>query len=104
MSKTYVIRGGLEGRERLRVLARVMWPTTEALFTRIGIDPGARCLDAGCGGGDVSCSLARLVPDGRVLGTDLDDAKVEMARAEAAAAGLDNVEFRVGDVMTPASI
>jgi hypothetical protein len=32
----YVIRGGMEGRERLRVLARVMWPTTDALFTRVG--------------------------------------------------------------------
>jgi hypothetical protein len=31
-TKTYVIRGGVEGRERLRVLARVMWPTTEALL------------------------------------------------------------------------
>ena len=61
VSKTYVIRGGPEGRERLRVLARVMWPTTETLLTRIGIDPGARCLDAGCGGGDVSCSLVRFL-------------------------------------------
>ena len=32
----YAIRGGLPGRERLRVLARVMRPSTEALFDRLG--------------------------------------------------------------------
>jgi SAM-dependent methyltransferase len=102
-SATYVIRGGLEGRERLRVLARVMWPTTELLFGRIGIDASARCLDVGCGGGDVSLSLAALATEGSVLGTDLDEAKIEIAAKEAAAAGVANVEFRVGDVMAPPS-
>jgi hypothetical protein len=43
---SYVIRGGLEGRERLRVLARVLWPTTERLFGEVGIPRTARCLDS----------------------------------------------------------
>ena len=50
----YIISGGLAGRERLRVLARAMYPTTAALFDRIGIEPGISCLDVGCGGGDVT--------------------------------------------------
>jgi SAM-dependent methyltransferase len=100
---TYVIRGGLEGRERLRVLARVMWPTTELLLGRIGIGSGARCLDVGCGGGDVSVALAALATNGSVLGTDLDETKIEVAAKEAAAAGIGNVEFRLGDVMAPPS-
>jgi 2-polyprenyl-3-methyl-5-hydroxy-6-metoxy-1,4-benzoquinol methylase len=50
----YVIRGGIEGRERLRILARVMRPSTLNLFERVGIASGASCLDVGCGGGDVS--------------------------------------------------
>jgi SAM-dependent methyltransferase len=95
----YVIRGGLEGRERLRALARVMWPTTSTLFSRVGIEPSARCLDLGCGGGDVTVALARLVPDGSVVGTDLDATKLELARAEAVTAGAGNVEFRLDDVM-----
>lgn len=99
----YVIRGGLEGRERLRALARVMWPTTEALFSRIGVDRAARCLDVACGGGDVSVALAALAPDGGVVGTDVDETKLELARSEAASAGLRNVEFRVEDVMEPAT-
>jgi hypothetical protein len=36
---TYVIRGGAQGREQLRALARLMAPTTHALFDRIGIAP-----------------------------------------------------------------
>ena len=93
----YVIRGGLEGRERLRVLSRVMGPTTNALLDRIGIAPDARCLDLGCGGGDVTALLAARVPDGVVTGVDVDETQLDLARAEAAEAGLGNVEFLVGD-------
>jgi SAM-dependent methyltransferase len=98
-SSTYVIRGGMEGRERLRVLARVMWPTTSALFARVGIAPAARCLDVGCGGGDVTRELAQIASDGLVVGTDLDATTVDLARRETANAGVDNVEFRVDDVL-----
>jgi len=95
----YIIRGGLEGRERLRVLARAMHPTTAALFDRIGIAPGMNCLDAGCGGGDVTCELARRVgPRGRAVGLDRDAAKIAIAREEADA-GL-AVEYREGDLLT----
>jgi ubiquinone/menaquinone biosynthesis C-methylase UbiE len=98
--QSYIIRGGVEGRERLRLLARIMRPTTLALFERAGVRDGALCLDAGCGGGDVSLELARLVGTrGSVVGVDLDAVKVEAARAEAAAAGLTNVEFRQGDIL-----
>src|SRR5262249_10791451 len=70
---SYIIRGGQAGRERLRLLARVMWPTTRELFERVGVRPGMRCLDVGCGGGDLSLDLARLVgPRGSVVGIDLD--------------------------------
>ena len=46
---SYIIRGGQAGRERLRLLARVMRPTTAALFERAGVREGMRCLDVGCG-------------------------------------------------------
>jgi SAM-dependent methyltransferase len=97
----YIIRGGLEGRERLRVLARAMHPTTAALFDRIGIAPGMSCLDVGCGGGDVTCVLARRVaPGGRAVGIDMDAAKIAIAREEAETAGVLSVEYREADVLT----
>lgn len=96
---TYAIRGGVAGRERLRLVARTLRPSTAALFERLGLGPGQQCLDVGCGGGDVSFELARRVGSGgRVLGVDLDTTKLELARAEAAAQGLGNVEFRALDI------
>lgn len=91
----YIIRGGVAGRERLRVLSRVMGPMTSRLLERIGVVPGARCLDVGCGGGDVAMALARMVgPHGDVLGVDIDEVKLALARHEAADAGVRNVEYR----------
>jgi SAM-dependent methyltransferase len=98
---TYVIRGGVEGRERLRILARVMWPTSNALLSEVGIPPAGKCLDFGCGGGDLTMSLAQQLPNGFVVGIDIDEIELQLARAEAADAGIDNVEFRSGDVMDP---
>jgi SAM-dependent methyltransferase len=91
----YVIKGGVAGRERLRMLARVMLPSTSALLDRLGPLTGLRCLDAGSGGGDVTRELARRAgPQGRVVGADFDDAKLALARSEAEADGVTNVEFR----------
>jgi ubiquinone/menaquinone biosynthesis C-methylase UbiE len=95
----YAIRGGIEGRERLRILSRVMQPTTLALLNRAGVGAGMTCLDVGCGGGDVAFDLARLVgPSGRVVGADIDGTKLEIARHEAAQQGLTNVEFLFDDI------
>jgi SAM-dependent methyltransferase len=86
----YIIRGGVQGRERLRVLSRVMRPTTMALLHRAGLRPGMTCLEVGCGGGDVAFDTVRAVgPSGRVVGT---------AIAEAAGQELSNIEFRLMDI------
>jgi len=101
--ESYIIRGGMEGRERLRLIARITRPTTLALLERAGVRKGMNCLDAGCGGGDVSLELARLVgPEGCVVGIDLDEVKLEVARTEATAAGLSNVEFQATDIVAGA--
>jgi SAM-dependent methyltransferase len=98
-SERYVIQGGVAGRERLRLLAEVMGPSTRALLAEVGIPAGARCLDVGCGGGDVTVELARAVgPRGRVVGVDLDEIKLDIAQRELAEQGLSNVEFHARDV------
>ena len=95
----YIIRGGIEGRERLRVMSRVLRPATLALLDRVGIRPGMSCLDIGCGGGDVSLDLAGLVgTDGRVVGIDRDQVKIELARQEAQNV-YSNVEFHAADIL-----
>lgn len=95
----YVIRGGAEGRERLRLLSQIHRQSTLDLLQRAGVAPGMACLDVGCGGGDVCFELARLVaPDGSVLGVDIDAVKIDIAQREARAQQLENVAFRVIDL------
>jgi ubiquinone/menaquinone biosynthesis C-methylase UbiE len=95
----YVIRGGREGYDRLLLLARNRWPDTSALFQRAGIRVGARCIDLGCGGGEVTIELAQLVgPQGSVTGIDMDAVKLGLARAEAARRGAVSAEFRALNV------
>ena len=98
---TYIIRGGPEGRERLRLVARVMAPSTTDLLDRVGVAQDADCLDVGCGGGDVTLELARRAHAGHVVGIDLDEAKLEIARAEAREAGADNIDYRCLDLRNP---
>lgn len=94
----YVITGGRQGRERLRVLGRVMEPTTKAFIERMSLRGDESCLDVGCGGGDATLILAAAVPQGNVTGVDFDEHKIAIAREEAKALGINNVIFMTRDV------
>ena len=95
----YPLQDGIADRSRLKFLQKFLRPTTLDLFDRVGVRLGMSCLDMGCGIGEVVFDLAQLVgSEGRVVGIDIDDARIEMAREDAAANGLSNVEFRVGDI------
>ena len=50
--------------------------------------PSCRVLDVGCGGGWSSISLARAYPSATVLGVDIDQPSVDLATANARAAGV----------------
>lgn len=57
------------------------------------------CLEIGCGGGDLAFDMARMVgATGRVVGTDIDEKKLELARNEAREQQLHNVEFQLADI------
>jgi SAM-dependent methyltransferase len=60
--------------------------------------PDERVLDIGCGFGDTTRRIAAMVgPEGSVLGFDVAERFIELAREEAAA-GPANVDFTVGDL------
>jgi ubiquinone/menaquinone biosynthesis C-methylase UbiE len=59
--------------------------------------PGETVLDLGSGAGaDVLISARRVGPTGRAIGIDMTDEMLELARANAAQAGVENVEFIKG--------
>jgi len=58
---------------------------------------GETVLDLGSGAGaDVFISARRVGPTGKAIGLDMTDEMLELARANAAEAGVENVEFRKG--------
>jgi trans-aconitate methyltransferase len=58
--------------ERLDMLCRAYDHVTAAHLDRVGVRPGARCLDIGTGLGSVAYDLAdRVGPTGQVLATDV---------------------------------
>jgi SAM-dependent methyltransferase len=60
---------------------------------------GDRVLDVGCGFGDSTQELARLVgPEGSALGVDVSEPFVEASIRDAGDTGLTNVDFLAGDV------
>lgn len=61
------------------------------------LNPGEIVLDLGSGGGaDVLISARRVAPTGNAIGLDMTDEMLALARANAAEAGVDNVEFIKG--------
>jgi arsenite methyltransferase len=81
---------------------------TEAVLASLGcgnplavadLREGERVLDLGSGGGiDVLLSARRVGPAGIAYGVDMTEEMLALARANAARAGADNVEFLKGEI------
>ena len=76
-------------------VAQAMRDSGEALVARLGITPGARVLDLGCGDGTTALPAARLGAD--VLGVDIAGNLVAAGNQRAQAEGLSNCRFQEGD-------
>ncbi len=71
----------------------------EAAMTAHPPKAGDRVVDLGCGFGDTTQRLAEMVgPEGEAFGVDVSGPFIELARKEAAEAGVENVRFAVEDV------
>jgi ubiquinone/menaquinone biosynthesis C-methylase UbiE len=71
----------------LEAQARAIWPQEVPLIRRYALPASARILDAGCGTGEVSSRLAELFPQAKVLGVDIVDHHLDLARARYAHLG-----------------
>lgn len=61
--------------------ARAIWPQEVEFIRRYALPSEARILDAGCGTGEIASRLAGLFPRSRVLGVDIIDHHLDLARS-----------------------
>jgi len=76
-------------------IAQSMRESGDALVQAIGIAPGSRVLDLGCGDGTTVLPAARRGAE--VLGVDIASNLVRAGRRRAEAEGLENIRFEEGD-------
>jgi len=69
----------------LAAQAEAIWPQERPLFERYQLPAEPSVLDAGCGTGEISWRLAQTFPGARVLGVDIIDDHLRLARARSAA-------------------
>lgn len=69
----YTLGYSAEECERLRLQAKIIEPGTRRLLHAIGLRPGWRCLDIGCGPGETMRLMGEIAgPSGEVTGLDWD--------------------------------
>jgi ubiquinone/menaquinone biosynthesis C-methylase UbiE len=71
-------------------------PITLPVLEKMRLRPTDNVLDVGCGAGWLSRRLAKLVPEGRVVGMDISDEMIRHARRTAG--DFDNLMFVAGEV------
>jgi SAM-dependent methyltransferase len=75
-------------------LEEVGGPPGELAMDRLGLLPGQRVVDLGCGLGRTTLALAaRVGPGGEVVGVDISAEMLTQGRDRAARLGAENVEF-----------
>jgi SAM-dependent methyltransferase len=90
----YVLATGEAAAYRLKLLHQVYGPGTREVLWSAGIRAGMRVADLGCGVGQVSADLAKLVgPEGRVVGVDVSRAQLGQAENVCRQRGLTNVSW-----------
>jgi ribosomal protein L11 methyltransferase len=92
------------GRIVIRIEPGMAFGTGTHETTRLCLDAiekhfaGGSFLDVGTGTGILAIAAAKMFPDARVQACDTDAEAIEIARQNAVANDVDNIEFRVGSV------
>jgi SAM-dependent methyltransferase len=97
----YVLDHHREGEQaRLALMSRLLDPMHRRYIEALGVGPGARTLEVGCGNGSMSAWLAERIAPGRAVAVDLDLSLVdtdtpglELRRADIVAAPVEPRDF-----------
>jgi ubiquinone/menaquinone biosynthesis C-methylase UbiE len=95
MNRPYV--HGYDDRENLRLQDQAS-TLVELLHSDTLYPPGSRVLEAGCGVGAQTVTLARNSPAASITSVDISETSLIEAKRKAAAAGLTNVQFERADI------
>ncbi len=95
MNRKYV--HGYDHRENIRLQDQAS-TLVDLLHSDTSYPAGSRILEAGCGVGAQTVTLAKNSPGAMITSIDISDASVVEARQRVEAAGFINVEFRQGDI------
>jgi ubiquinone/menaquinone biosynthesis C-methylase UbiE len=95
MNSSYV--HGYDPRENTRLQDQAS-TLSELLHCDTAFPAGSSVLEAGCGVGAQTVTLARNSPEALITSVDISETSIIEARREVAAAGLTNVRFKQGDI------
>jgi len=96
MNQTYV--HGYDSRESLRLQEQAA-TLVDLLHADTVYPAGSRVLEAGCGVGAQTVTLAQNSPGARITSVDISQASVAAAEAKVRAAGFTNVRFQQADIL-----
>ena len=95
MKKAYV--HGYDHRENIRLQDQAS-TLVELLHSDTKYPKGSKVLEAGCGVGAQTITLAKNSPSALITSIDISETSLAEARKKAAAAGLTNVQFEQADI------
>ncbi len=95
MNRAYV--HGYDSRENIRLQDQAT-TLVELLHSDTAYPAGSRVLEAGCGVGAQTVTLAGNSPNAVITSVDISEASVAEARRRAAAAGVTHVQFQRADI------
>ena len=95
MKNSYV--HGYDRRENIRLQDQAL-TLVELLHSDTIYPAGSKVLEAGCGVGAQTVTLARNSPEALITSVDISENSVATARLNAEAAGISNVTFQQGDI------
>ncbi len=91
---------GYESRESVRLQDQAQ-SVVDLLHADTSYPEGSLVLEAGCGTGAQTTTLARNSPGARIVSIDISTRSLAEARARVDAAGLGNVQFQQADIFAP---
>ena len=97
--KNYILGSSEKEFKRLSLQSQIFEQESLQTLRLAGIKPGMRCADVGCGTGDVTFMMAKLVGrKGSVIGIDRNSDVIELCNKKAKKERLANIKFLVGDI------